>query len=41
MRPSLAHVDLIEMRVALFGYAPFAERVWALRARCAFSTPKR
>lgn len=29
---SLAHGDLIELRVALFDYEPFAERVWALRA---------
>lgn len=28
---SLAHADLVELRVALFPYEPVAERVWALR----------
>ncbi len=28
---SLAHADLIELRVDLFGYEPFAPRVWELR----------
>ena len=28
---SLAHADLLRLRVDLFGYEPFAERVWALR----------
>lgn len=28
---ALAHADLLELRVALFPYAPFAQRVWALR----------
>lgn len=27
---SLAHADLVELRVALFPYEPVAERVWAL-----------
>jgi predicted nucleic acid-binding protein len=28
---SLAHADLLALRVALFPYPPFAARVWALR----------
>jgi predicted nucleic acid-binding protein len=28
---SLAHGDLLELRVELFPYEPFAERVWELR----------
>jgi len=28
---SLAHGDLLELRVALFPYEPFADRVWELR----------
>lgn len=28
---SLAHADLIDMPVELFGYGPFAERAWELR----------
>jgi len=28
---SMAHVDLLDLRVELFPYAPFAARVWALR----------
>lgn len=28
---SLAHGDLLELRVQLFPYEPFAERVWELR----------
>ena len=28
---SLAHADLLDLRVELFPYAPFASRVWALR----------
>jgi predicted nucleic acid-binding protein len=28
---SLAHGDLADLRVTLFAYAPFAERVWELR----------
>lgn len=28
---SLAHADLLRLRVGLFDYEPFAERVWALR----------
>lgn len=28
---SLAHGDLLELRVALYPYAPFANRVWELR----------
>ena len=28
---SLAHRDLLGLRVALYPYEPFAERVWALR----------
>ena len=28
---SLAHADLVDMRVELFGYGPFAERAWELR----------
>lgn len=28
---SLAHADLLKLRVDLFVYEPFAERVWALR----------
>jgi predicted nucleic acid-binding protein len=27
---SLAHADLLDLRVDLFAYEPFAERVWAL-----------
>ena len=27
----MAHVDLIRLRVQLFDYAPFADRVWSLR----------
>jgi predicted nucleic acid-binding protein len=27
----LAHADLLELRLALFGYAPVAERAWELR----------
>ena len=29
---SLAHADLLALRVELFPYEPFAERVWDLRA---------
>ena len=29
---SLAHGDLIDLRVELFAYEPFAERIWGLRA---------
>ena len=29
---SLAHADLLALRVALFPYAPFAPRTWELRA---------
>ena len=28
---SLAHADLLDLRVELFPYAPFASRIWALR----------
>lgn len=28
---SLAHADLLELRIELFPYAPFGARVWALR----------
>ena len=28
---ALAHGELLELSVALFGYAPFASRVWELR----------
>jgi predicted nucleic acid-binding protein len=28
---SLAHRDLLKLRIDLFAYEPFAERVWALR----------
>jgi predicted nucleic acid-binding protein len=28
---SLAHADLLDLRVELFPYAPFAARIWALR----------
>lgn len=28
---SLAHADLVELRVELFPYAPFASRIWELR----------
>jgi predicted nucleic acid-binding protein len=28
---SLAHTDLLDLRVELFPYAPFASRVWELR----------
>ncbi len=28
---SLAHADLLELRVVLFAYEPFAPRVWELR----------
>ena len=28
---SLAHADLLDLRVELFPYAPFAGRIWALR----------
>jgi predicted nucleic acid-binding protein len=28
---SLAHADLLDLRVELFPYAPFASRVWELR----------
>lgn len=28
---ALAHADLVELRVELFPYVPFAERVWELR----------
>jgi predicted nucleic acid-binding protein len=28
---SLAHADLLRIRIGLFAYEPFAERVWALR----------
>ncbi len=28
---SLAHTDLLALRVALFPYEPFAERVWELQ----------
>lgn len=28
---ALAHADLLELRVALFPYAPLARRIWALR----------
>ena len=30
--PALAHADLVALRVTLFPYAPFAQRVWELRA---------
>lgn len=30
---ALAHADLLQLRTALFGYEPFAERVWELRAQ--------
>ena len=29
---ALAHADLVALRVTLFPYAPFAQRVWELRA---------
>lgn len=29
---SLAHSDLFDLRVDLFAYEPFAERIWQLRA---------
>jgi predicted nucleic acid-binding protein len=29
---ALAHADLLDLRVELFSYAPFADRVWELRA---------
>ncbi len=29
---SLAHADLLDLRVQLLGYEPFADRVWELRA---------
>ncbi|MDP9398991.1 MAG: type II toxin-antitoxin system VapC family toxin [Actinomycetota bacterium] len=29
---SLAHADLVSLRVSLFPYAPFASRVWELRS---------
>ena len=29
---SLAHADLLSLRVELFPYWPFADRIWALRA---------
>jgi len=29
---SMAHIDLLDLRVELFPYAPFAPRVWELRA---------
>ena len=29
---TLAHADLVDLRIALFPYEPFAERVWELRA---------
>jgi predicted nucleic acid-binding protein len=28
---ALAHADLLDLRVELFGYAPFAARAWELR----------
>ena len=28
---SLAHADLLDLRVELFPYAPFAARIWSLR----------
>lgn len=28
---SVAHADLLDLRIALFPYAPFAARVWELR----------
>lgn len=28
---SLAHADLLDLRVDLVGYAPFADRIWELR----------
>jgi predicted nucleic acid-binding protein len=28
---SLAHADLLRLRIGFFAYEPFAERVWALR----------
>jgi predicted nucleic acid-binding protein len=28
---ALAHADLLDLQVELFGYAPFAARVWELR----------
>ena len=28
---ALAHADLLELRITLFPYAPFAQRVWELR----------
>jgi predicted nucleic acid-binding protein len=30
---SLAHADLLALRIVLFPYEPFAARVWALRAK--------
>lgn len=30
---SVAHADLLDLRVALFPYAPFALRIWELRTR--------
>ena len=29
---SMAHVDLMELRVALYPYQPFASRIWDLRS---------
>lgn len=29
---AMAHADLLDLRVALFPYEPFADRVWELRA---------
>ena len=29
---ALAHADLLDLRIELFSYAPFADRVWELRA---------
>ena len=33
---SMAHADLLDLRVELFPYAPFAARVWELRDNVAF-----
>ena len=29
---AIAHADMLDLPVMLFGYAPFAERIWELRA---------
>ncbi|MCZ7535409.1 MAG: type II toxin-antitoxin system VapC family toxin [Acidimicrobiia bacterium] len=36
---SLAHCDLIDLRVELFAYEPFAERIWALARTSRRTTP--